>query len=110
MTKRISGPHDEQVLPIQQADQQIKASCQDVLDHLRRLTQQVNNRYIIGFRIIGIGEREKYDLETELRQAADALAAWRKVSHGMTEEQYYQLHAANEEARKKTMKENRGKR
>jgi hypothetical protein len=110
MTKRIPGPHDEQVLPIQQADQEIKASFQDVLDHFRRLTQQVNSRYIIGFRILAICQKEKYDLEDELRRAADALAAWRKVSQGMTEEKYYQLLVANEEARKEKKKENRPKR
>lgn len=104
-----TGAHDDQVLPIQQADREIKTTLQDVLDHLRRLTQQVNPRFIIGFPLIAHGEKEGCDLEAELRKAADALANWRKVAQGITEQEYYNLHSANEQARKQRKQANRRK-
>jgi uncharacterized membrane-anchored protein YhcB (DUF1043 family) len=109
MAKRIPGPHDELVLPIQRADQEIKASLQDVLDHLRRLTQQVNPHYSIGFSLMARCKAEGYDLEAELRRTADALANWRKVSQALSEERYYELNSANEKARRERMKDKRRK-
>lgn len=109
MPKRISGPHDELVLPIQRADQELKTALQDVLDHLRRLTQQVNPHYIIGYSLMAHAEADGYDLEAELRKAADALANWRKVSQALGEERYYELYSANEKARREKMKGKRRK-
>jgi transcriptional regulator of NAD metabolism len=107
MANRIPGPHDEQVLPIRTADQEIKASFQDVLDHLRRLTQQVNTHYLIGFRLMAILDAENPGLEAELRRAIDALSNWRKVSEGLTEDEYFALNHANEEARAQVKKDRR---
>src|SRR5690242_18820248 len=109
MPKRIPGPHDERVLPIQRPDPEIKTSLQAVLDRLRRLSQQVNPRYITGFSLMAHGKEDGYDLKADLRRAADALASWRKLTPAMGEAEYYELHSTNEQARRAKMKEKRRK-
>jgi hypothetical protein len=109
MAKRIPGPHNDKVLPIQKADQEIKSSFQDVLNHLKMLAQRINPYAILGFKVLELLESENLNLEAELRRAADALAKWREVTQGMTEDAYYELNHANEEARRQSMKERRSK-
>ncbi len=110
MAKRIPGPHDEKVLPIKGADQELKTALQDVLENLRWLAKQVNARYIIGFALIRLFEADNTDLEAQLRRAADAIANWRAVSQGISEQEYGQLNHANEEARAQIMKDRRKER
>ncbi len=54
-------------------------------------------------------EADRYNLEAVLRRAADALANWRKGTQSVSEDKYYKLYRANEQARKEKMKGKRHK-
>jgi hypothetical protein len=109
MPKRIPGPYDESVLPIQKADQELRRSLHDVLCSLQRFALRIKPYYLIGFHLDAIFASEKEDLEAELRSVADALANWRNATQGITEKAYLDLNRLNEAVRKQKMKENRRK-